>query len=362
MKNLLTVISLTALLCACQVSQQAGSYIVEGEVQDSSTNGKMIYIMRYDDEVLVDSTRIKDNKFRFSGKVDTAAFCRIDVTHEEFGNFILENGKIQVNLKKYNQPSGSPQNIEMAKLDIEEDSIYTAINQKREELQQQYTDPSEFRTQWKMYYNNQREGWKSRLMELYKTHNNDAIGFYIIYTIFMKRVEPDAQEAAIATFGPWLKSTRMAQELIARIEGEKKTAEGKLFTDIKGKDKDGHAVALSDYVGKGKYVLMDMWSSWCGPCREEIPNLATIYNKYKDKGLTVVGLFVWDEEENLQEALDEEKITWPQIIDTKETAMESYGTAGIPFIVLFAPDGTILKRDLRGEPMMQTIDEIMSKK
>lgn len=105
-----------------------------------------------------------------------------------------------------------------------------------------------------------------------------------------------------------------------------------------------------------------MWASWCGPCRGEIPNLSQLYNRYKDKGFTVVGLFVWDEESNLKKSLEEEKITWSQIIDTEGNAMDLYGESGIPQIILFAPDGTIVKRNLRGENMIQTVDKIMSNK
>ena len=73
-----------------------------------------------------------------------------------------------------------------------------------------------------------------------------------------------------------------------------------------------------------------------------------------------MGLFVWDEEGNLKPALEEEKITWPQIVDTEGNAADLYGVDGIPQIILFAPDGTIVKRDLRGKDMIQTIDQIMN--
>ena len=75
-----------------------------------------------------------------------------------------------------------------------------------------------------------------------------------------------------------------------------------------------------------------------------------------------MGVFVWDKEENLNKAIKGEKVTWPQIFDSEENAMKLYGVDGIPHIILFAPDGTILKRNLRGEGMIQTVDEVMNKK
>ena len=117
------------------------------------------------------------------------------------------------------------------------------------------------------------------------------------------------------------------------------------YTDITGTDADGKPIALSDFIGKGNYVLMDMWASWCGPCKGEIPNLARLHNQYKDKGLTVIGLFVWDKQENLKKAMESEGITWPQIVDEESKSTQVYGVDGIPHIILFSPDGTILKRN-----------------
>lgn len=364
-KNLFRSFGLLAVLCACSTNQQQpGSYVVTGELPDSSSHGKTIYIMRYDDGKRLDSTKVEGKTFTFTGKIDTASYCRVDITRREFANFVLENGEIRLKpgRETYNLSSGTPQNDEIAKLSVEEDSIYRLIDQKREELQKQYPDPEEFETQIKAYVGELKKKLNDRCMELYKVHHNDAVGFYLLYSVFMNESDVDVQEKAIASFGPWLKSRKTVQKITSRMEAQKKTAEGQPFVDIKGKGMDGKPAALSDYVGKGNYVLMDIWASWCGPCKGEIPNLAKIHNKYKDKGLTVLGLFVWDKEENLGKAVKEEKVTWPQIMDSEETATRLYGVDGIPHIILFAPDGTIAKRGLRGENMIATIDEIMTKK
>lgn len=353
-----------AMLCACQPAQQGSKYTVTGELEDSTHHGKKIYIMRYDDNKHVDSTFIEGNKFVFEGRVDTAAFCRIDVSRDAFANFILEGGDVKVDLKTYVHPSGTPLNEEMSRIAKEGDRIYADFRNKSEALEKQYEgDDEAFRAARKQLFQEVKAAMVKKGEELYATHTDDAVGYYLLCTSFVNEMSNDEQEKIISTFGPWLKSTKMVQGTLTRLKALKNTAEGMPFTDIKGKDAEGNPVALSDYVGKGNYVLLDMWASWCGPCKGEIPNLLKLHNQYKDKGLTVLGLFVWDKEENLKKAMEEEGIVWPQIVSVENMdATNSYGVDGIPHIILFAPDGTILKRNLRGQNMIDTVNEVMKKK
>ena len=350
-----------AMMCACQPSQQPQVYTVTGELDDSTHHGKKIYVMRYDDRKLIDSTFIEGNKFVFKGQVDTASFCRIDVSYSDFANFILEGGDIKVNLKKYNQPSGTPQNDAISKIAQEEDSLFSYVDQKGKEILQQYPNIEEAREVMKEGMAEFNMNLAKRCKELYELHHNDAVGYFLLYRVFMDQLDPDTKLQIMSTFGPWLKSQNMVKKTMMQTQAIKNTAEGMPFVDIKGKDAEGNPVALSDYVGKGNYVLLDMWASWCGPCKGEIPNLLKLHNQYKDKGLTVLGLFVWDNEKNLKKAVKEEGIVWPQIIDTEADAEKLYGVDGIPHIILFAPDGTILNRNLRGQTMIDVVDEVMKK-
>ena len=121
------------------------------------------------------------------------------------------------------------------------------------------------------------------------------------------------------------------------------TAEGQKFTDFEvGSQK------FSDYVGNGKYVLVDFWASWCGPCKEELPNIKKVYNKYNGEDFDVLSVAVWDKATASVSAAKALGITWKQIIDAQRIPTDIYGIQGIPHIMLVGPDGTILKRDLRG--------------
>ena len=98
-----------------------------------------------------------------------------------------------------------------------------------------------------------------------------------------------------------------------------------------------------------------------GPCRAEIPNIKELYDKYHSKGLDVLGVAVWDKVEDTQKAIKELGIVWPQIINAQQIPTELYGIQGIPHIILFAPDGTIVARDLREEAMKEKVAEVMKK-
>ena len=178
----------------------------------------------------------------------------------------------------------------------------------------------------------------------------------------------DKQIDILNHIGPWLKSRKNIQKKIKTVKALKNTAVGQPYMDIKGRDINGNDIALSDFFGRGNYVLMDMWASWCIPCKQEIPNLAYLHDKYKDKGLTVVGIFVWDKEKNMERAaemlraVEKEKISWPQIFDVQNNVRKNYGVEGIPHIILFAPDGTILARNLRGKSMITDVEYILQNK
>ncbi|MBE6250380.1 MAG: TlpA family protein disulfide reductase [Bacteroidales bacterium] len=117
-------------------------------------------------------------------------------------------------------------------------------------------------------------------------------------------------------------------------------------------------VKLSDYVGKGKYILLDFWSPWCGPCRREMPNIKAVYDKYHGDKFDVVSIAVWERQpvEVTIETAQKLDMTWNQINNAGREPAELYGVEAIPHLILFGPDGTILARGFHGAE----IDQIVS--
>lgn len=146
------------------------------------------------------------------------------------------------------------------------------------------------------------------------------------------------------------------------------TAEGKQFVDFTVNSVVGQTrsvppqpkyaeVKLSDYVGKGKYILLDFWSPWCGPCRREMPNIKAVYDKYKGDKFDVVSIAVWEREpvDVTIETAAKLGMDWNQINNGQREPAELYGVEGIPHLILFGPDGTILKRGFHGTEIEEVV-------
>lgn len=120
-------------------------------------------------------------------------------------------------------------------------------------------------------------------------------------------------------------------------------------------------VSLSDYVGKGKWVVADFWASWCGWCIKEIPYLKKIYNELPKDKVTVLSVAVWDKPADTKIAVIKHGIVWKQIVNTQNIATDAYGVDGIPYTIVFDPQGRIAAIGLRGEELYKFIKSKVGK-
>ena len=162
-------------------------------------------------------------------------------------------------------------------------------------------------------------------------------------------------DSLLGTIGSNVAETPSIKSMKTALEARITTAAGKKFVDFTVGDRK-----FSDYIGNGKYMLVDFWASWCGPCKREIPNIKNVYEKYHQDNFDVLSVAVWDEHDKTIAAAKELGISWNQIIDAGNVPTDLYGIEGIPCIILFGPDGTIIDRTIRGEAIEAKVAEYVT--
>lgn len=360
MKHFLLLAATVFSAFACSTPN---TYTVKGTVADSLFNGKYVFLVNSATGKPIDSSLVTDGQFTFTGPTDSLDIMRIALSRAYSADIIAQAGTILVELKDGSTVSGTPLNEELQKYKAEKDSLGRMVSGQMADLKTRQGDKID-EAQYDSILNKVYYPMEQAITDKYlQGHTGDALGLFVIwrsdklYDMSLSQMDSvlNILGGKAQNFGPLVKIHTAKMNL-------ENTQVGKMFSDFDALNPDGSAAKLSDYVGKGNYVLADFWASWCGPCRAEVPNLKEIYEQYKDKGLVVLGVNVWDKKASFEEAVQKLEMPWAQIcnFDTA-TATDIYGISGIPHIILFAPDGTIQARGLRGQEMKSTVGELFNK-
>lgn len=301
--------------------------------------GAMAYIVNFDTGAKVDSVLVEGETTVFKGQLSEPFVARLIVDGKPVVQFILEEGDITLDTSNGAVTGGN--------LNQKNEEIFRRIQQFYEE-NEKATTPEQQRDIVNRYL----EYSNSQLAE----NRDNPIG----YMLFVDRMY-DYEPAEFETFleaNPYFKKYARVQKQIASLQRKAATSEGSMFTDFEI-EYEGVKHKLSDVVGKGDYVLVDFWASWCGPCIRQTAVLKDIYNEYAADGLKILGVAVWDEPENTKKAIVQHELPWESWLNGQNVPTDAYGISGIPCIILFGPDGTILSRDKQSNELKAAVAKAM---
>jgi len=306
--------------------RQSPSYEIKGHINiDSGT----IYLKGFRNKMFytIDSAKVTNGIFGFSGSVQRPDLYGLTIDRDEtFSPYyiFIENSQIQVDIDTANDESANISGSAANDLFV------------------------------KYHYN---EDFK--IDSLIAANPTSTVAAYLLYREIAPELSASQIEANLALFDSSLNDLSYIKELKNLVVIKKNVEVGHEALDFKSTTPTGETVSLSDYFGK--YILVDFWASWCGPCRRENPNVVAAFNKYKTKGFDVFGVSLDRNKEDWVNAIEKDKLTWTHVSDLKfwdSAPAKLYGIRSIPSNVLLDPSGKIIARNLRGEDLNRKLEEI----
>lgn len=377
------------LISSC--SEAGNDFTISGNLENAAGSQLSLYEMGTYDMIPLDSVNVDENgEFRFQGEIDSIRFMSLRAGQLNHVTLIVapgDNIKISGDLEKFQQTAevkGSKESelaIElnrkmhltiMALDSLSEDyrsrmnEPGTDIDRLRETTRSEYENIAGDQRDFTIGFINRNPGSLASLMALYQQldqstfvlSQEEDFGYYSMVDSILIEKYPDLDYTLILNQNV----SEMKKQIEVREQRESRLGEGVTAPEISLPNPQGDTITLSSH--RGKYVLLDFWAAWCGPCRAENPYLVENYNKFSDKGFDIYQVSLDRTEEAWLKGIEEDNLgQWTHVSDLQfwsSVVVPLYNIEGIPANFLLDPDGKIVARNLRGARLGETLNDLLN--
>jgi peroxiredoxin len=378
MKRFFHVLLVTLVMAGCAAKENKSRFTVTGDIKNAADQKiylEQLFFSEKNPEV-VDTADLKNGKFTVSAIAPEQGLYRLRLEKDK-GAFIFINDGNDITLsadvktlsmKTVSFNSGATNLLK--NFIISTDDQLTQLQQEATTLQQypQANKNDSLYAEMMNRYEEKANSYTKYLLNYIDSSSNPIVALFAVgYT---REIDPTLLEKPLNNLLKHFPKNENVSSMVAQYkkimaqESQKQQAaqpkQGKAAPELTMPTPEGTPLSLSSL--KGKYVLVDFWASWCGPCRAENPNVVKAYNTYKDKNFTVLGVSLDKDKQSWVDAIKADGLTWPQISDLKywsSAAVGLYGFDGIPYNVLVDPQGNIIATELRGEALQRKLAEVL---